>query len=284
MFSFHSFNSWATAKRITTYWSFREGIFGERAFLPLDLSGKGAMSLEDVRMLHTGCLMFLPFDLKGRSVLYIDRSKLLEDEKISSRLLFFCIQRIMQNKMSQTSGSVALVNLSTPFGATFQTDNIALAKDLIRKGMPMKAEGEIHVVCTPPLQGRNSFVSSCKSFEWHRALDKATLFLTSLYGSQFFPCVLNVSGLFSPNLCNRILQTLKKTSSIDYNSTIYLEKDCRRALVAPGMALMGGSYLKTPGSKEIRTSMCLCGTLFGLTRKLSAHAKIPEPPKTPEMP
>lgn len=163
---FHSFNSWAAARRLAAYWKFRFEVFGHRALLPIDLSGAGAIPPEDVRLLQTGALMMLPHDPSGRSVLYIDRSKLLECESISPAVLFFVQQRLMENEMSGKIGCTTLVNLSNPFGATFQPKNVALAKDIVRKAMPLRV-GRVHVVCcsspSPVQAGQQSFVSSCKS-------------------------------------------------------------------------------------------------------------------------
>eukprot|EP00977_Amphora_coffeiformis_P011113 scaffold2657_cov89-Amphora_coffeaeformis.AAC.7 len=157
---FHSFNSWAAARRLAAYWKYRFDVFGHRALLPIDLSGKGAVPPEDVRLMQSGVLMILPKDVSGKTVLYMDRSKLLENESIPPSLVFFVQQRLMENDMSGKVGCTSLVNLSNPFGATFQPKNVALAKDMIRKAMPLKV-GSVHVVCSFPVQaGQQSFVSS----------------------------------------------------------------------------------------------------------------------------
>ena len=127
----------------------------------MDLSGHGAVPLEDVRTLQSGVFMVLPNDEAGNSVIYLDRSKLLEDDVISQRLGFFLLQKLMDNELSAKNGFTALINLSNPFGATLNKDNVARAKELIRKAMIMKV-GRIHVVCSPPVRGRHTFVSSCK--------------------------------------------------------------------------------------------------------------------------
>ena len=160
---FHSFNSWAAAKRLANYWTFRKEALGNRAFLPMDLSGKGAIPLEDVRMLQTGVIVHLPKDLEGRSVVYVDRSKLLENETMSPCMLFFTLQKIMENEVTYKKGYISLINLSNPFGSMFERENVTRFKDYIRKAMPIKV-GTIHIVCSPPGEGMSSFVSSCKSF------------------------------------------------------------------------------------------------------------------------
>ena len=89
----------------------------------------------------------------------MDRSKIADNENLALRLVCHMQQRLMENEVTGRLGCVALVNLSNPFGATFNGANVALSKELVRKAMLMKV-GPIHAVCTPPVQGRISFVSS----------------------------------------------------------------------------------------------------------------------------
>jgi hypothetical protein len=114
-----------------------------------------------VKIVHTGCLIILPKDESGRSVLCVDRSKMLEGDMMSPKVLFLCIQRLSENEESLKSGYVSIINLSNPFGAAFHKSNVQFSKDLVKKAMPLKVNS-IHVVCCPPGQGRQSFVSTSK--------------------------------------------------------------------------------------------------------------------------
>lgn len=80
---------------------------------------------------------------------------------MSPRVLFLCIQRLSENEESLKSGYVCIINLSNPFGAAFHKSNVQFSKDLIKKAMPLKVNS-IHVVCCPPGQGHQSFVSTSK--------------------------------------------------------------------------------------------------------------------------
>jgi hypothetical protein len=54
-------------------------VFGDRAFLPLPLTGNGALSNDDIEFIKTGSVVFLPNDADGRTVLCLDNSKRLDD-------------------------------------------------------------------------------------------------------------------------------------------------------------------------------------------------------------
>jgi hypothetical protein len=59
---------WKAAGRVAAYWDARVELFGNRAFLPLTISGEGAMSQEDVDLLESGFFMVLPNESQGRPV------------------------------------------------------------------------------------------------------------------------------------------------------------------------------------------------------------------------
>jgi hypothetical protein len=58
----------AAAKRLVEYWRTRQTTFGDAFMRPLDLSGNGALSEDDVETLKTGFIKILPDDCCGRKV------------------------------------------------------------------------------------------------------------------------------------------------------------------------------------------------------------------------
>lgn len=64
----------AAAKRLVAYWQIRKNTFGDRFLLPMDLSGRGALTNDDVDTLKTGFIALLPDDCYGRKVIYFDNS------------------------------------------------------------------------------------------------------------------------------------------------------------------------------------------------------------------
>lgn len=55
-----AFHIHAAASRLLRYWTKRREIFGERAFLPVNMTGSGALDAEDIEELKRGFLSILP--------------------------------------------------------------------------------------------------------------------------------------------------------------------------------------------------------------------------------
>lgn len=65
----------AAARLLVQYWSLRYKLFGDRAFLPLDVTGHGALTNADVQVMKTGYVAFLPSDAQGRTVAFVDTKR-----------------------------------------------------------------------------------------------------------------------------------------------------------------------------------------------------------------
>jgi hypothetical protein len=57
----------AAASRFAKYWEKRKELFGSRAFLPMNQSGEGSLSPEDVETVKTGYIALLPSKRQERS-------------------------------------------------------------------------------------------------------------------------------------------------------------------------------------------------------------------------
>ena len=69
------------ATRLIQYWEERYRLFGpDRAFLPLTLTGQGALNETDIALLQSGLLTFLPRDSAGRTVLFFDTTVRTTDQ------------------------------------------------------------------------------------------------------------------------------------------------------------------------------------------------------------
>lgn len=158
---FEKFNAWAAARRLVTYWSSRVAIFGgEKAFLPLDLTGKGALDEEDLVFLNSGCVVTLPNDSKNRSVICIDISNKIDGAAdMCIRPLFFLLSAASENEMSQKDGCIVLVVLNSSTGATFHAGNVNQATELVRKALPLRLK-KSHLLCCPPKPGASKFTET----------------------------------------------------------------------------------------------------------------------------
>jgi hypothetical protein len=70
-------NAQEAAQLLAKHWTLRLDLFGsERAFLSLqDLSGNGALTEEDIKLLRLGGFAILPNDTKGRTVLLVNQDR-----------------------------------------------------------------------------------------------------------------------------------------------------------------------------------------------------------------
>jgi hypothetical protein len=83
-------NKEKAAALLAKQWILRVMVFQERAFLPLnDLSGKGALTEEDVKALKSGFFAWLPDDAQGRTVIFGDNSRNTHTESSHGRSFFY---------------------------------------------------------------------------------------------------------------------------------------------------------------------------------------------------
>jgi hypothetical protein len=112
------FNATAAAHRLIKYWDARCEIFGDRAFLPMVQTGTGALSRDDMVVLKTGSVVILPNHESGQVVMYLDRSKLLDQSKrsLDSRLrcIFYVLSVASENVKAQTDSFLMLKVVATP--------------------------------------------------------------------------------------------------------------------------------------------------------------------------
>lgn len=140
---YESFNYWAAALRITTYWEERKNVFGDRAFLPLMLIGKNALTEEVIQSLREGALTLLPHDSSGRSVIYCHSIFASLPIKERLQILFYIAFILMRNNpQSSKVGVVALVSKNK---MSLTRDSGTIAK-IARRAMPIRLHS-LHFLC-----------------------------------------------------------------------------------------------------------------------------------------
>jgi hypothetical protein len=91
------------AKLLVQHWDLRLKVFGpDRAFLPLNLTGNGAMSHDDVHVFKQGFVALLPDDAQARPVLFLHSSKTNELGKEGARIR--CYFYVMHTLMTERQG------------------------------------------------------------------------------------------------------------------------------------------------------------------------------------
>ncbi len=103
----------SAAKRLVLYWKLRCDLFQERAFLPMNQTGEGALDKDDIALLGTGYWTYLPRDKQGRTVVFNDFSRITNDS-VTSRMrhMFYANHVVLQNKASVEKGCVFIIFLS----------------------------------------------------------------------------------------------------------------------------------------------------------------------------
>jgi len=104
----------ATAENLSNYWSHRLETFGEdRAFLPLTVTGDGALSKEVVAAMKCGAYTILRTDEYDRPVLLIDQAKFCplccEKTEIMTQTIFYLMNFLFSTSDQALSNGVVVV-------------------------------------------------------------------------------------------------------------------------------------------------------------------------------
>jgi hypothetical protein len=153
---YEKYNSWAAARRYAAYWKNRKLAFGDRCFLPMNQTGEGALTRDDIVSISTGYVAFLKYDDRGRSVLLFDSSRRVNHSRETRLRCSFYIWGILaENSMSQDDGYVSISILSRPTLDRTMKECIALVEESI----PARCS-ETHIVNCPSVSGRSSFMNT----------------------------------------------------------------------------------------------------------------------------
>jgi hypothetical protein len=155
------------AKRLVYYWKLRKEIFLERAFLPLNQIGKGALSEEDVEIVRCGAVAILP-----NNIFYVDRWRFTDSMYTNTagrlRTYFYFFNLCMhleskvknkdttvlpQGKATGESGKiVVLVRMNDASAKTkigsYDLGVPRILSDLLQNAMPFKLT-TVHLVTIP---------------------------------------------------------------------------------------------------------------------------------------
>ena len=138
------------AIRLASYWTNRVDIFGDRAYLPLDQTGEGALDPAVLELLDTGAIVCLPKDKSGRVVMGFDRTRFEKKHFESSyddavvKYGFYMLAIASESLSAQSSGVVLVATLSRPV----RRDVHHRVAAIIRDCLPIR-KVETHVIFPP---------------------------------------------------------------------------------------------------------------------------------------
>jgi hypothetical protein len=140
---FENFNYWSAAGRLATYWRKRKEFFGDRAFLPMDLSGKGAMNDDDIRPMATGSITMIP----NSNIIIHDRTCASDagDEATKLRRRFFFMQNFMNQPSLHTEKGPRLFIYGFEISDMRRRMNVEV-KALIANAFPIPNFEEFHLI------------------------------------------------------------------------------------------------------------------------------------------
>jgi len=141
------YNAWAAAERLCKYWKERRVLFGDdRAFLPLILTGEGAMNDNDILTLQAGFLALLPRSKSGLQVVFTDRRQALSISCTKTRLrcCFYIVNILAEDDRAQTDGVIVLNLLVTQRAQDYDHSAAQSLRWLISDVFPIRAH--IHVL------------------------------------------------------------------------------------------------------------------------------------------
>lgn len=131
-----SFNAEAAAQGIVRYWKRRREVFRERAFLPMTMTGDGALTQDAIDFIRCGQATFLPSDSCGRTVLFIQPCRRAEDNlEMRLKESFYHGQLLAENSMSQKDGYIMIATISDTYYDPYMTE----CKNLVMNTFPIKS-------------------------------------------------------------------------------------------------------------------------------------------------
>ena len=139
------FNALSAAERLVTYWGKRKEVFGERAFLPiLNLSGNGALTLEDVKLIRTGSFL-----LTAEDTVVVDRSQQPEnvDFSIESQIrhIFFFQQLLSRHRVNAMPGKGCKFVVRYKLFKTTERRVAAKTSEIFSEAIPVRVKA-VHLV------------------------------------------------------------------------------------------------------------------------------------------
>jgi len=103
------FDAKAAADKLVSYWKYRRSLFEDRTFRPMDMTGNGALTLEEIEVIKSGFIAYAPKDSEGCPVVILNPSRRNTDTAdVRMRAAFYHAQYLSGNSTTQTDGFVIL--------------------------------------------------------------------------------------------------------------------------------------------------------------------------------
>ncbi|KAL7580700.1 hypothetical protein ACA910_002207 [Epithemia clementina (nom. ined.)] len=186
------YDVWAGTQRLCLYWTERLALFGSpRAFLPLALTGTGALTLTDIQTLHAGYPALLPDSLAGPKCVLVDRRNLLQGSATSLetrlRAWFYIFHVLAQDGNLSHNPNVYLLAVSSNNTSVEQTEDwefVSQATALMASIFP-SLQLHVHLLSVP--EEKSSAQQQQQQQQLPQEADEATAAVTAFV--LFQPCI-----------------------------------------------------------------------------------------------
>lgn len=127
------------AKRLTLYWKYRRELFEDRWLLPMNLTGTGALSAEDVALLQTGYQVVFQRDPEDGLLFLLDETRVADrlDERSSTRLAFYYCT-IFTDEVTQLRGATLVQLVKTAAATRPAVSAFPEGHHMIRMALPVR--------------------------------------------------------------------------------------------------------------------------------------------------
>jgi hypothetical protein len=145
------------ASQLALYWRMRHSCYGERAFLPMDSTGTGTLTHQDICSLRESCMMRLPNDDRSQAAAYIINTATISSSLTPSgiRALFY---QLHLSAAKVTSGRVVFLVVASDeknHPSTTTCTSLAdlqaffnLLAEFACKALPLKV-ARVHIISSP---------------------------------------------------------------------------------------------------------------------------------------
>eukprot|EP00977_Amphora_coffeiformis_P028540 scaffold35825_cov183-Amphora_coffeaeformis.AAC.1 len=130
----HEFHVWNAATALIGYWEVRWQMFGpERAFLPLDLTGHGALEEEDIAAFAKGFTMLLPEHAQTGAPVIMCCAQYAPDiaQDVIARTFFMIRNVAALNPLAQTLGYFGIIRYSSAWRQMVAQQGIRMGMDAL---------------------------------------------------------------------------------------------------------------------------------------------------------
>ena len=147
------YNIWKAAEAFVAYWEERKDVFGQdRFYLPLDLSGNGALEEKEIKQIMAGFPAVISDNSTGEKYGVFDRRNMLSTSgtNVLLRAIFYVTSILAEDERAQAEGLKSMYVLASHLEYPINKEYSQRALDIFSTVIPIKARWLMLVDLTKP--------------------------------------------------------------------------------------------------------------------------------------